>query len=260
MLGPAELLGDIAPGQVRALARGPEGYAVAMPVGQHAAWLHRHPGDQMVVDRPFDDDVGLSEPGLEVASAQRPLVAAICAELGVGKRAVVAHRGLDSHDWVEWLVLDDHGFCRVLGGVAVRGDHHRDRRPDTRDAVPGKRPPLGDENLGARGLPGTRRGLGESVEVLAGEDGADTRLLEGRRGVDRYEAGVGFARADERRVELALDRYVVEEAAAAAKQPCVLGPADRCSDVLHLAVISNLVLLRRERGGVVGRKLNPTGQ
>ena len=226
MLGPAELLGDEAPGQVRALARSPKGDPIAVPVRNYAAWLHWHARDQVVVDRSLNNDVGLREAGLEITPAQRPFVAAIRTELGVRKGAVVPHRCLNADDRIEWLVVDDHGFRRILGGVPVLGDHHRDRRTDTRNAVSRKRPPLGDQDLGARRAPGTWRGLGKSAQVRTGEHGTDTRELQCRRGVDRDQAGVGLARADECRMELALDRYVIEEAAAAAKQPGILAPAN----------------------------------
>ena len=139
--------------EVRNLGRAPERQPVAAILGQHPARLDRAAGHAVVDDAALDDDVGLGEAGLEVAAAERPVVALVGPELLVDERRAFLERLLGVGDHRQRVVLDDDVLGRVDHRVAVIADHERDRVADVLDLVLGQRPVIGRVDRRLRAAP-----------------------------------------------------------------------------------------------------------
>ena len=198
-------------------------------VREHAARLDRRARRAVVDHAALDDHVGRGEAGLEVAAAERPLVALVRAEVGVDEVRPVLERLLDVDDHRQRVVLDQHLLGGVDHRVAVGADHERDRVADAVDLVLGDGPVRRVLDLDPRRHPRHRQRRLE-VEVVAGEDRVHARVVLGRAGVDRGDLRVRLGRAHERRPQLPGDVDVVDVARAAHDQPRVLLALDRPPD------------------------------
>ena len=199
-------------------------------VREDAARLDRRARRAVVDHAALDDHVGGGEAGLEVAAAERPLVALVRAELLVDERRAVVERRLDVGDHRQRVVLDQDLLGGVDDRVAVRADHERDRVADVVDLVLGDRPVRRVVDVDPRRHPRHRQRRLQ-VEVVAGEDGVDAVDRPSRAArVDRGDLRVRLGRAHERRPQLPGDVDVVDVAGAAHDQPRVLLALDRPPD------------------------------
>jgi len=172
---------------------------------------------------------GGGEPGIEIAAAQRPLVAPVGAQLLVHERRAVGQRRLHVGHDRQRVVVDEHLRRRVDHRVAVVADHQRDRVADVVHLVLGQRPVRRVVDLDPRRHPGHRQRRRE-VEVVPREHGAHARVLARSGRVDGQDLRVRLGRAHERRPQLPGDVDVVDVARAAHDQPRVLLALDRPAD------------------------------
>ena len=184
----------------------------------------------MVGDRPLEDDVGLSEAGLEVAAAHRGLEADVGAHLGMDERSVRFERREGEGGDGQLLVGHVDGLRRVFRRVAVIGQHQRDGRAHTCDALTHQGPGIRHPDFDARRVPG-HRGLAElALDVRRREHGVHAGLGERRGRVDCEQAGVGVRRAHEDGVQLARELDVVDETPGAAQEPRILAAREIRAD------------------------------
>ena len=120
----------------------------------------------------------------------------------------------------ERLVLDLDQLERVARRVAVLGDDERDLLALEPDLV-GREHRL--DVGGHRRHPGQPR----ASQILAGDHGFDHGVLQRRGGVDRQDLRVGERAAQDRPVQHARQRDVVEERALTADESSVLLARDR---------------------------------
>ncbi len=123
----------------------------------------------------------------------------------------------------EVVVVDPDPADRVLGDVAVLGDHERDRLADVVDLVPGQRV-LGAAVDQRRVRDQQRQRLGHRAgQVVVGPHRVHALDVEHAADVDVDDPGVGVGRPEHRGVEHPLaDEHVVGVPAPAAQEPLVL--------------------------------------
>jgi hypothetical protein len=136
---------------------------------------------------------------------------------GVDQRAPRRRGRLELGHRRQRLVRDLDQTHRVLGHVAVVGDHERDQLPRVRDLVRRERP-LGSRMRQAGMRDQERTRLVERTEVGGGQDQVDARQRPRPRRVDGHDPRTGVRRAQARAVERAGGLYVVDEAALPAEQ------------------------------------------
>ena len=213
----------------RGLGRGPhlQPADVGVPAGHGAAALHRHAG--AALDREVEaHPVRCGGHGLlDVAGVLLHPRADVAGHVVVHQVVGGAGR-LDADDRRQELVLDPDPADRVLGDVAVVGDHERDRLAHVVDLFARQRvlrAAMGQ--VGVRDQQRQRLGhrCGEVAQVVVGPDGVDALELEHLVDVDVDDPRVGVRRTEHRGVQGAgADRDVVDIAALAADQPLVLDP------------------------------------
>jgi hypothetical protein len=179
---------------------------------------------------PLDDHVGVAHRRLDVASAERPFVALVRAELLVDHRSAVLERLLRIDDGGQRVVVHDHLLRRVDHAILVRAEHQRDGVAHVSNLLPGEGPMLGHLHLDARWRPDPRDRDLDAVEVVPGEHGHDARVLACLLRVDRADAGVRLGRPYDRRVQHSGQVDVVRVGRAPRDQARVLlaakGPPD----------------------------------
>jgi hypothetical protein len=176
---------------VRDLGRRVERQAVAPHFGDRTARFNRAASRPLLDEAALDEDLGLGEPGVDVAAADRPLVRLVGAELLPDERGAVLERLLRVDDDRLGVVLDDDLLGSINDRVSVSADDDRDRVADVLDLVALQWPVLGRPHLDPGWGPDHRERRREVVrEVLACERGDDVRVLERAGGVDRDDARV----------------------------------------------------------------------
>ena len=183
--------------------------------------LHRHDRDALVLEPAADHDVGA---GQRVGA---PL-AASAAEVGSERldldRGGRVQRGLRIDGDRQRVVVDDDRLGRVdRGGLGLRDDH-RDGVADEVHRAAGERGPR------ARRVQLHERGDGGQREVVGREDGDDAGHRQRVGRVDRADGGVGDRRTDERELQRAVDRQVVDVGGAAGQEIGVLDAPDGVSE------------------------------
>ena len=192
-------------------------------------------------------EVVLHRAELEGAVLRDVVRAALRMQHGVPARG---HRGLGVHHHRQVLVLDLDQVARVLGDVAVLGDHRRHRfadvaHPVDREAV-----------LHHRRARELRRRAGHLLRFRAGEHEVHAGERLRLRGVDTLDAGVRPVAAQDRCVRHARERDVVDVLAVAGQEARVLDALEVLADVL-VALLRRLLLPARRNvalGGDVLRK------
>ena len=127
---------------VRVLRRHPgvELAARRVVVGDDAARLHRHVGLAVLIEGLGDDVRGLGDDRLpRRVERERHLLRDVRALLGVHEVLGVGRRGLEVDDGRQRVELELHEVARVLGDVAVLGDHEHDRVADEAHVGVGER-------------------------------------------------------------------------------------------------------------------------
>ncbi len=147
----------------------------------------------------------------------------------VDERRTGLHRLLDVDLDGAGFVLDLDQRGRVFRGVAVARHHHHHGLADIVDVALGERP-LRARVLHRRMRDEERHLAIEDADVLAGVDGDDAGMGAGRGSVDRRDLRPCIGAPDERCVERAGERDVVDEGALAAEQRRVDGPLDPRSE------------------------------
>ena len=229
LCGNAEQARAERPQLVRGLGGRPDGEFLGgrRPFDDHAPRLDRHRHIDLLVDVRGHDVCGRVE-RLLVWRCAREAAGDV---VGVG---VVDHHvgglGLgEVGDRGQRLVVDVDELDRVLGDVAVLGDHERDRVADELHLALGQRWARSVGNVPAGdGVPGL---LDVRVEVGGGEHRAHTGQRQRRRRVDAVDAGPRQRAAHEAGVQHAGPGDVVDEGAVAGEQPGVLYPRDPRSHV-----------------------------
>ncbi len=222
---------------VRVLAGDPEGDpAVLVPRGVFGAGSvdtagHRDPGVRLHGDAGHalddeglgDHDLGVVEDALDLAGA--PAGREVRARLVEQQWRVVAQGLLGAGHRGQRIDVGEHGLGRADRVGRGLGDHHGDDVTDEPDLARGQvraRHRLRDD----AGHPLA----GGEVDVRGGVDrddpGETARLLDGHR----VQRAVGDGRADEDRVQRALDREVGGVLAGPGDQGLVLGPLDAVAE------------------------------
>ena len=192
-------------------------------------------------------EIVLHGPELESPVLRDVVRAALRMQHGVPARG---HRGLGVDHHRQVLVLDLDQVARVLGDVAVLGDHRRHRFADV--AHPIDRHAV----LHHRRARELRRRAGHLLRFRAGEDEVHARERLRLRGVDALDAGVRPVAAQHRGVRHAGEHDVVDVLAVAGQQARVLDPLEVLADVLVFLARRLLLPARRNVafGGNVLRK------
>jgi len=136
-------------------------------------------------------------------------------EVVADHRRAVLQRPLRVDHRLQFLVLDVDQFERVAGRVTILGDDEGDLLALEADLVGGQHRL---HVCGDRPHPGHP----PLLQVGAGEDGVDARVLQRRGGVDRSDAGVGEGAPQHRPMEHPGQLQVVDVAAEAADEAAVL--------------------------------------
>ena len=124
------------------------------------------------------------------------------------------------------IVRDLDVFEGVLRLVAVLGHDQDHRLADETYPIHGQGPLVEGQ------LEDHDEGISELLDVLAGEDGDHAGPLQGRRGVDGNDLGVGVRRAQDGAVQRAgPHRHVVGVAPATSQQGGVFHPLQGLADV-----------------------------
>ena len=162
---------------------------------------------------------------LRIAVAKAALADDVALRAGMENRRVRRRRGERIDHRRQWAITDFDEIERILGAVAVGGDHDGDRFADVTHAIDGDRPALD------RGLDADRETRGERLDFGAGEHGKYAVRRQRRRAIDRLDFGVRMRRAQNGGFERAgAHAQIVDIAAAAGEQRRVLDPRDRAAD------------------------------
>ena len=225
----AELGGHAAADARGRLGRGPDGEAagVGVPARDGAATLHRGAGGSLDEQVQAERVRGGGDRRAGVADLLLHVGADVAGDVLVHQLRRLAG-GRDADDRLQELVVDADERHRVLGDVAVGGDHERDRLADVVHLV------LGQGVLGASVGQGRvrdqqRQRLGHRAgEVVVGPHGQDALDVEHVGDVDVGDPRVGVRGAQDGRVQhpRVVVEHVVDVAALAAQEPLVLDPGD----------------------------------
>ena len=211
---------------------------VFQSVSSPDAWLYwatARPRFHRVRDQPLVDDalleddargLGLLEGGVDVTAAHDPVERLVALDVGVelwrvgfGRRFRIDHRR-------QRLVVDLDQVERVVGLIAIVGDHHRDDVAGVADDLLGDARIGGDLQVGIGEEPGAWHRLQRAVDVGAGVDGQHPRRGDRLGGVDLRDLGVGVRAAQHRGVHHAGQRDVVGIRGASGDQPRVFPAAN----------------------------------
>jgi hypothetical protein len=186
----------------------------------------------LVSQRVLDDDVGLRERVVDVVGLVREDERDVRVELLVDRRRPVGQRLLGRDHGRERAVGDlDHGR-RVGGGVAVGGEHDRNRLARVAHAALRERRAHRVHHLAGR--VGRARDAGRELQVVAGENRRDAGHGLRLGGVDAGDVGVRVGAAHDGHVLHPGELQVVDEAALARQELLVLLAADGLPDALRL--------------------------
>ena len=214
-----------------------------VPRRQRAARLHRHAGQEILLDRHLHHPGRAAEGAVGIARAprlaQRAIARRLVEELGRAGRQRRARHGHPA----QGLVVHRDQRHRVPGRRRRLGDHRGDRRALGVDPLAGQQRVGRHDHVAEE--PVHRQGA-DGAEVGAGDDGHDARGLPGATHVQPGDAGVGVGAAQQRQVRDAGRREVVHEPAAPGEQRGVLSPPERAADPGHRL---------RDRGS--GRRWHP---
>ena len=198
-----------------------------------AAGLDRQMRLAVLGEACLDDPCRPAKGALRVAGREALLSDAVARHGFIDQGGTRCCGGCHRRDGRQGLVVDLDQLGRVLGDVAVSGDHDRHGVADEADLVHGQRRHLGRPDAGdGRCHAQHRRVLGE---VGAGQHGHHAGQCSRRRGVDRADAGVGVRAPDEADGERVLDRQVVEIAALAQEEAAILLARHRPAEGMALA-------------------------
>ena len=224
--------GDLRPDAKRRLRRRPhrQGPGRLVPGRERATRLHRHAGDQVLLDGQLDHrgrlcerSVGIARPpGLtERAVARRLLEDSGCA----GRQR---HRG--GGDTRQGPVLDGDEGCRIPRGGGRLGDDGRDRRALGVHALAGEERVRRHDHVAKE--PVDRQG-GDHAQIGGRDDVDHAGGLPGALDVQADHARVGVGAADQRQVRQARHGDIVDEAPAPADEGRVLTSPERAADPGH---------------------------
>ena len=219
---------DGCPDAGRGLRRGPrlEPVEVRVPARDRAAALHRLAGaalDGQVQGEPVRRR---SDRGLRVTDVLLQPGPDVAGHVVVDEALGRAGRG-DADHRREHVVVDGDAADRVLGDVAVVGDHERDRFAHVVDLVLGQgvlRAALGQRRVRDE----QRQRFGHRAgQVVVGPDGVHALYVEHPGDVDVDDPRMRVGRAQHRGVQgAAPDGHVVDVPPVAAEEPLVLDALD----------------------------------
>ena len=220
VLRPVERFGDLLTGQEDAVAGRVDAEAAErIDAGGDGVGLEVALVDDRGGVRALDHDVGLGEPGRDVA----PVVAGVISEVrgAEGGIAGVVLDGFGTGDAVrpdggsigrdgragidngrQFLVLDLDQGDGVLGGGLAFGD----------DGGDGLAAEAGDASGERLARPGGGRRLDDGREVVRRDHADDAGVLQRLAGIDLDDPGVGVEAGDEPGVQQAVERQIVAEA------------------------------------------------
>ncbi|MDT4839887.1 hypothetical protein FQZ97_736910 [compost metagenome] len=175
--------------------------------------------------------------------AQHPLVALVVGRFVVQRGAAGLLRGIGhAHQGRQHVVVDHHGFGRILGLLDRLGHHHGhvvahvahllDRQDRVHRLLHGGAVGVVDEP--AAGQPAHL-----SFDVLAAEDADHAGHLRGLGDVDRLDDGVGVRRAHEDRMALVGQRDVVGVVARAGQEAIVFLAPQGLADVRQVGEVGS---------------------
>ena len=216
------------PHDVRVLRRVPERQLPGRGgvAGQRRPRLDRVRDQPLLDDAVGEDDLGLLEGGVDVATGHRPVERLVTRDLVVELGCPVLGRLLGVDHRRERLVVHLDQLERVLGSIPVLGHQHRDDVTHVahhvlREAVIGGHLQIRvGEQPGAGGW--LQRALGIGVGVDGDDPGGGRRL----GGVDRRDFRVGVRTAEHDGVHHAWQCQVVGVGGGAGDEPRVLPAAD----------------------------------
>ena len=233
-LGDPEVAGEEVPCLVHTLARRRDVDLVAArdPRSDDPAGLHGDAHVAVLLDLGLDDVRARGEHGVEVGRERRERHL----HHRVGREAPgpvddvlgVTRRGHEVDARVAWLDVQLDELACVLGDVSALGDDERDRarrRGGRRCSRAAGAPGAPDRAWRATHRPK------RPVEVLGREHSDDARKLARGAHVEMCDRGLRDVAAQERRVERAGGRDVVDVEAVAGQQALVLLAGDRRPDV-----------------------------
>jgi hypothetical protein len=199
--------------------------------GDHHKAFERTGGISGVAGRDRDSMRRRDKSRLRIAVAKRAVTDDVRADLRVEQGRIRFARFLGIDDRRQWPVLDCDALQRILSGVAIARQRHRDRLADMAHPVDGETPVL------HRRLDRDGEGPRPAARILGGDDAIDAGQRQRAFWIDREDLGLRMRRAQYRRVQcIPPHRQIVGEAPGAAQQVGILETADITPRVGHRPV------------------------
>ena len=182
-------------------------------LGDHNEAFDRCGGIAGIAGRDRDPMLGFGKGGVRIAVAKSPFADHIRADRRMEQRRIRLGRRLGIHDRRQRPVFDHNLLKRVLGGMTVARQHHRNRLADVTHPVHREAPLLHCrlDRDGERSAP--------AAGILAGDDAIDARQSQRAGDVHRQDLGMGVRRAQDRSVQrIGANRQIVAKAPVAPQQ------------------------------------------